>query len=146
MQMKKRINEDVRTLKQNGNKVTATSILKKSPEPASVSTIQRQLKRKGYKYKVMEKKIELDENKCQARLNTIEDWLKISINFKKVVFVIRNLFTLDGPNNHKTWTLKDEKSFRIRWQAGFGGALVFEFCTFEGKIIWKMWECEINLE
>lgn len=142
--IQKRFKEAIRSLKVNGNKVTASSILKRSSLGVSVSTVQRQLKKGGHKYKVLPKKIKLSEANRKNRIETITDWIKKGIDFKKVVFSDEKFFTMDGPNNHKTWVLKSDESPRIRRQAGGGGLMIFGYCTYEGKIVLRKCEGSLN--
>ena len=67
----------------------------------------------------------MSRKKRENRLVKIKEWIKTGICFDNVIYCDEKVFSLDGPNNYKTWCQKTESSTRIRRQAGGGGLMVF---------------------
>lgn len=131
---RKRMKTAIRSLRQKGKKVTASSILKSTSIQASPSTVRRRLSQEKFVYKLQCKKIILDEKKMKKRIDTISKWIEVGICCKKIIFSDEKVFNLDGPNNFKTWTSKNDVLFRSKRQAGGGGVMVFGYITYDGNV------------
>ena len=131
---KKRINQAVRSLKIQGKKVTSTKLLKSSNLNVSPSTVRRHLVKQKFKYKILPKIVQLDSTKQEKRIEIIKSWIKEGTSFYKVIFSDEKVFSMDGPNNFKSWCQKNETSTRIRRQCGGGGLMVFGYVLSNGTV------------
>ena len=120
----RRIRRDVQTLVNRDEKVTSKKILSRTQVPVSKRTMQRHLKRLGYQYKLIRKRIRLTEQQKKARVEQCKEWLQARTDFKKVVMSDEKKFRLDGPDNLMSYQpANGYRQKRSKRQQGGGGVM-----------------------
>ena len=65
-----------------------------------------------YKYKRAKSQIILSEHHKTERLNVISDWISGNHNWEKTFFTNEKRFTLDGPDDWRTYAMKNDNIVR----------------------------------
>lgn len=112
-------------LKDSGEKVNTTKIIRNSGLQLSKTTCWRYMNRIGYKYKKMKRRILLKSIHKENRIKCITEWFKNGINWNKVVFTDEKRFCLDGPDNWFTYMSKAEVNFHQVRPCEGGGVMVW---------------------
>ena len=85
------------------------------------------------KYKKIPQKMVLTEKK-HIRLNHIEKWMSVGQNWYQTVFTDEKVFILDGPNDYKTYAMKNELLVRQKRICGGGKIMVWLMTLHNGLV------------
>ena len=109
----------------NDEKITSRKVINSANINVSRRTMQRHLKRDGYKYGNIKKRIILTAKQKEKRKEICKQWLKEKLNFNEIVMSDEKFFRLDGPDNWFSYSSNDRKlpKRNLRQQGG-GGLMV----------------------
>lgn len=115
----------VKKLNKSRKKVSASKINNELDSPTSLRTIQRCLKvNKEFKLQNVQRKIFLTEENKASRCSKIKGWFRSKIDFNNVIFSDEARFSLDGPDNFRSWQLNNEEMEQNRKRRQMQGGSV----------------------
>ena len=106
------IKRKIESLKCSNQKVVSSRIVKDLNLKVSVSTVQRHLMRCDYKYKKAKLQIILSNHHKHERTKIIGDWIIENNDWSKAIFSDEKQFTLDKPDDWRTYAKKTEDTNR----------------------------------
>lgn len=122
---KLRIKRQLALFKKNEEKINSSKIKKSCYLEISTRSIQRHLKREGYEYIRAKSKIILSKKHKQLRLEIITNWITNQHQWDRTVFSDEKRFSLDGPDDWKTYAQRCEHVVRCKRQCKGGGVMVW---------------------
>jgi hypothetical protein len=91
-----------------GKRVTAKKLKDTLQINTSLRTIQRNVKRQGFKYQKAVEKINLSPSHKKRRLELAKQWLRENHPWNSIVFPDEKRFSLDGPDDWRSYS--DQKN------------------------------------
>lgn len=132
------IKREVLRLRAIGEKVNSMKIRQNCHLPISRRTTRRYLSTKLHlQYKKIPQKMVLTYFQQRNRLCHIENWMNIGHNWYQTVFTDEKVFILDGPNDYKTYIMKNESISRQKRICGGGKIMVWLMTLPNGLIAYK---------
>ena len=132
------IKREVKRLKSIGKRVNSTKIRQNCSLHVSRRTIRRHLSTNLLlKYKKIPQKMVLTNVQKHTRLNHIEKWISVGQNWYQTVFTDEKVFILDGPNDYKTYAMRNELLVRQKWICGGGKIMVWLMSLPNGLVAYK---------
>lgn len=145
---KLKIKRKISIFENNQERINSNKIKKQCCLDVSVRTIQRHMKRCEMKYKNVRKQILLTNSDKFTRLETVRLWIGNNHPWEKTIFTDEKRFSLDGPDDWRSYVRNNFSSSRIKRQCGGGGVMVWmmvmpngllSFHFLEGKVDSKMY-------
>lgn len=140
------IKRTIGKLKESKKKVNATKLKNECDLSISVSTIQRHMKRIGMKYKKIQTLIHLSKKHKEDRLAKVCTWVSENHLWEKTVFTDEKRFSLDGPDDWRTYISKNEDISRQRRQCRGGGIMVWMMALPNGLLSYNVIKAKFNSE
>jgi transposase/YHS domain-containing protein len=122
---KTRIKREIRKLSGEGERVTAKKLKDTLQIKASLRTIQRNAKRQGFKYQKAVKKINLSPSHKKRRLELAKQWLRDSHPWNRTVFTDEKRFSLDGPDDWRSYSDQKNPPKRQKRQMKGGSIMIW---------------------
>ena len=122
---KLRIKRQVAQYKKSKEKVNATKIKRSCYLQMSTRSIQRHFKSEGYRYTRAKSEIILTRKHKENRLEKITNWIKSSHPWKRTVFTDEKRFSLDGPDDWRTYVSHCKHVVQCKRQCKGGGVMVW---------------------
>lgn len=125
----------VKNLNNKHQRVTCNKVLPYLHEKVSIRTLQKVMKQdKALSLQNIPKRIILTKEQRKNRMEHVREWFKEKVNFKKVIFSDEARFSLDGPDNFKSWQLVNEVGDYNRTRRAFdgGGVMVHGVVGLDG--------------
>ena len=141
---KKKIMKAIKNLQQSNSRVTSSNIQKKTHVEVSTRTVQRFLKAEGYKYQNSRREIQLSERHKAARQKICKKWLIDGTPSQNIVFTDEKRFSLDGPDNNKSWQKPERRRKCEMRQQGGGGIMVWGMLLSTGELFCQEVQGSIN--
>lgn len=139
------IKREVSKLRELGQKVNSTKIKKNCALKTSTRSVRRFLKNKlNMKYKRIAQTVCLKKAQCQKRMEVIEQWIQESVPWKMTVFTDEKVFSLDGPDDHRTYVLKNECTSRQKRVCGGGKIMVWLMALPNGLLSYRIFRGTFN--
>jgi len=132
------IKRTISKLKDKKEKVNSTKLKNECDLSVSIWTIQRHLKRQGLKYKRMTSKIYLSKMHKEKRIDIINGWITENHPWEKTVFSDEKRFSLDGPDDWRTYVTKNEEFTRQQRQCGGGSIMVWLMALPNGLLSYQI--------
>jgi hypothetical protein len=132
------IKRTISKLKENKKKVNSSKLKKECDLNVSVWTIQRHLRRSGLKYKNIPSKIYLSRKHKEKRVEIVKGWITENHGWEKTVFTDEKRFSLDGPDDWRTYVTKNKVNSRQRRQCGGGSIMVWMMALPNGLLSYKV--------
>ena len=132
------IKRTISNLKDREEKINSTKLKNECNLSVSIWTIQRHLKRQGMKYKRMPSKIYLSKVHKENRIDIINGWITENHPWEKTVFSDEKRFSLDGPDDWRTYVTKNEEFYKQRRQCGGGSIMVWLMALPNGLLSYKL--------
>ena len=132
------IKRKVMKLTGSGEKVWSEKIITDLRLNVSPCTVQRHLLKSGYKYKRAKSQIILSEQHKVERLNIVTQWITSNQNWEQTIFTDEKRFTLDGPDDWRTYCLKNKTPIRNKRQCKGGGILCWLMCMPNGLLAFRI--------
>ena len=123
--MRFQIRREISILKNEGEKVNTTKLIRNCNLEISKTTCWRELNRSGLKYGHIKKQIILSKEQKSKRFETITHWFTENHNWKKTIFTDEKKFSLDGPDDWGTYMYPGETMLRNKRQCDGGGLMVW---------------------
>ena len=76
-------------------------------------------------------------NNNVERLNIVTQWITSNQNCEKTIFTDEKRFTLDGPDDWRTYDLKNKTPIRNKRQCKGGGILCWLMCMPNGLNLYR---------
>lgn len=133
-------------LKERKSKVNAKKLKIECDLNISVSTIQRHMKRSGMRYKKIQSMIYLSQKHKEGRLLKVSTWVSENHVWEKTVFSDEKRFSLDGPDDWRTYISKNEHISRQRRQCRGGGIMVWMMALPNGLLSYNVVKGKFNSE
>jgi hypothetical protein len=123
--IKKRLILAINALKDENERISSTSLLKKANVQLSTRTVQRFLKNDGYSYINSKKEIQMTKAHKTARVEYCKKWMIEGAASKNIVFSDESRFNLDGPDHDLSWQQPQARRVRPKRQQGGGGITIW---------------------
>ena len=141
---KLRIKRQVAQYKLAQEKINATKMKKACYLDVSTRSIQRHFKDLGYKYARAKSQIILSKKHKEARLDIITDWLTNNHPWHCTVFSDEKRFSLDGPDDWRTYRSKSENIIRCKRQCKGGSVIVWMMVLPNYLLSFSVLECNFQ--
>jgi transposase len=125
-------------------KVNAPKIIKECNLDVSLRTVQRHLKCQGLKYKRSKSKINLSKSHKEKRLEIITEWITKNQKWETTIFSDEKRFSLDGPDDWRSYMYDSNLTTRIKRQCHGGGVMVWLMTMPNGLMAFKVLEGIFN--
>ena len=132
-----RITRAIANLKDKNERVNSTKLKNECELHISRWTIQRHMRRHGFQYKNMRSKIYLSKKHKDIRLQLIRGWITKNHPWEKTAFSDEKRFSLDGPDDWRTYATKYEESNRQQRQCRGGSVMIWLMCLPNGLLSYK---------
>lgn len=133
-----KIKRSISYLKNNGKKVNSSKLKVECNLNVSVRTIQRHMKRSDYKYTKLKSQIYLSKKHKEERVKIISQWISRNHDWGKTVFTDEKRFTLDGPDDWRTYIKENECNVRQRRQCHGGGIMLWLMVLPNGLLAYRI--------
>ena len=141
------IKSEVSRLRQLGQKVNSTKIIRNCKLNISKSTSRRYLVNiLNIKYKIIRQNLILNTDQRKKRLNVIKTWIHENHHWNETIFTDEKVFSLDGPDDYKTYTMKNESFSRKKRVCGGGKIMVWLMALPNGLLAFKIFRGIFNFE
>jgi len=127
-------------------KVTANKIKSLCNLDISISSTQRYLNREGYIYKKIKTKICLTKKHKQSRVRIIRDWLIGNHQWDKTIFSDEKRFSLDGPDDWRSYVPKNHSYDRQHRPCEGGGIMLWMMVMPNGLLAYRILKGNFNSE
>lgn len=134
---KLRIKRQISSLKQNGEKVNSSKLIKSCELSASRFAVGRHLKSLNMKYKIVKQTIQLKAHDKSERLRLAKKWLIENHPWDRTIFSDEKWFSYDGPDGWMTYVYPNEEIERPKRQKRGGGIMVWAMIQPNGLISYK---------
>lgn len=132
------IKREVMLLKCNSEKVNSAKIQRNCGLNVSRRTIRRYLSNKLLlKYRKISQKMVLTNSQKNNRISFINDWIGKGQDWYKTIFTDEKIFYLDGPDDYKTYVIKNEPISRQKRICGGGKIMVWLMTLPNGLVAYK---------
>jgi hypothetical protein len=132
--VKKRLLLAIKELQHENSRVTSPNIVKKAHQNVNLRTVERFMKKEGYRYLNTKKEIVLTAAHKAARVEICKKWLKEGAASQKIIFTDETRFNLDGPDHDMSWQQPGQRRKRPRRQQGGGGILIWGMLLPSGEL------------
>lgn len=119
------IKRKISTYEENEEKINSSKIIRECKLNVSPITVQRYLKRVNYKYTTAKSEIILSKKHKQNRIDIISKWISDNHCWEKTIFSDEKRFSMDGPDDFRTYVKKSQKRIRQKRQCKGGGIMVW---------------------
>lgn len=132
------IRREVSNLKNAGQKVNTTKIIKNCNLDISKTTCWRELNKSGFKFSHIKKQVYLEKKHKIKRMELITKWFSTNHNWGTTIFTDEKRFSLDGPDDWSTYIAPGEKMVRQKRQCDGGGLMVWLMAMPNGLVSHKI--------
>jgi len=133
-------------LKESNQRINSKKLKSECVLNISVRSIQRHMKRVGMLYRKVPSQIILNQKHKEKRVLLINEWISGNHLWEKTIFSDEKRFSLDGPDNWKTYTSQNEKSMRQKRQCSGGSMMVWLMTLPNGLLSFKVITGKFNSE
>jgi len=119
------IKRKISSILDQGQRVTSPKIMKECNLICHLRTVQKYLKKAGYKYKKAVKQIVLSKKHKLIRIERITHWITNNQVWEETIFSDEKRFSLDGPDDWRSYVSQSGYLVRQKRQCGGGGIMVW---------------------
>ena len=141
---KLRIKRQISIFQSNGEKVNAPKLIQECQLKVSPCTVQRYLTRIDMKYKRKPMRITLTAAHKQKRVQCIKSWITANHNWTTTIFSDEKRFSLDGPDDWRSYLPNSNQNYRMKRQCKGGGLLVWMMTMPNGLLSFKVIRGNLN--
>jgi len=135
---KLRLKREIFNVKEKGAKVTCKKLINACDIPVSRFTVARYLKQQGMKYLKIRRSLPLKPLDKAKRCDLATKWLSGNHQWERTIFSDEKWFSLDGPDDWRTYVQKSEFIYRPRHQKKGGGIMVWAMVLPSGLLSYKI--------
>jgi len=121
--MKLSIKRTIEHLQSNFQKINSSKLIAECDLNCSTRTVQSHLKAVGYKYQKIKAEISLSRKQKNDRIDHISRWISENHSWETTIFTDEKRFTLDGPDNWRTYVQKNRKYTHQKRQCKGGSVM-----------------------
>ena len=132
------IKRRISSILDNSEKVSSPKIIKDLNINANVRTVQKYLKKEGYKYRNSPKVIHLTSRHKDMRIKLITEWITSNHNWEITIFSDEKRFSLDGPDDWRTYMLPNQTVIRQKRQCNGGGIMLWAMLMPNGLLCYRI--------
>lgn len=119
------IKRKISMYKELHEKVNSTKIIRDCELNVSPNTVQRCLRKLDFKYRKAKSQIVLTTKHKKERMAIITKWVTENHNWETTVFSDEKRFSMDGPDDWRSYVRKSESIIREKRQCKGGGIMVW---------------------
>ncbi|MGL4390516.1 MAG: transposase, partial [Carnobacterium maltaromaticum] len=119
-------------------KVNCKKLITRCDIPVSRFTLARHLKQQGLRYKKIRKSLSLNPLDKVKRCDLTKMWLAENHLWERTIFSDEKWFSLDGPDDWRTYVKKEQINYRPRHQKKGGGIMVWAMVLPNGLLSYKI--------
>jgi len=135
---KLRLKREICHLKQIGEKVNCPKLIKSCDIKVSRQTVSRYLKQEGMRYKKVKRSLPLQPSDKVKREDLAKKWLAENHPWERTIFSDEKWFSLDGPDDWRSYVQKSDVIYRPRHQKKGGGIMVWAMVLPNGLLSYKL--------
>lgn len=135
---KLRLKRKIASMHKNGEKVNCRKLINECNIPASRFTVARYLKQRGMRYRKIKKSLPLKPLDKVKRVELGKTWLAKNHPWERTIFSDEKWFSLDGPDDWRTFVYPKQKVFIPRHQKRGGGVMVWAMVMPNGLLSFKI--------
>jgi len=135
---KLRLKRKISSLHGNGEKVNSTKLIRECQIPVSRFTIARYLKQQSLRYKKINKCLPLKAVDLEKRRYLARKWLAENHQWERTIFSDEKWFSIDGPDDWRSYVYKNQKVYRPRHQKKGGGIMVWAMVLPNGLLTFRL--------
>lgn len=139
-----RIKRQISTFFENGEKVNSRKIKESCNLNVSTRTVQRYMKNTGFKYKKVKSQIFLQRRHKEERIRIINKWICENQIWEETIFSDEKRFSLDGPDDWRTYMPETENFVRQKRQCKGGGIMVWMMVLPNGLLCHRIIKGKFN--
>ena len=132
------IKRTIGTLKETNRKRNLKKLKIECSLDVSVRTTQRHMKAVGFTYRRIPSKIILSQKHKERRVMVINDWITENHVLEKTTFSDKKRFSLDGSDDWRAYTLKNNTNTRQRRQCSGGSSMAWLMTLPSGLLSFKV--------
>lgn len=136
LQIKRR----VALLNEEDKKVDSPKIIKELNLNVSKSTVQRYFRRSDLIYKRARSQIILSQKHKDERTRIIIQWINENHDWERTIFTDEKRFSLDGPDDWRSYVSKSSPLIRGKRQCKGGGIMLWLMCMPNGLLSYRVIE------
>lgn len=137
-QAKLRLKREIASIKSQGQKVNSPKLVRNCELSVSNRTCQRYMTSLGYNYRKISKQLVLTKVHKAKRLDFISQWISDNHNWENTIFSDEKRFSLDGPDDWRSYMSKNDLNIRQKRQCGGGGTMVWLMVMPNGLLAHKI--------
>lgn len=143
---KLRIKREISSLQSKCQKVNSPKIKRSCGINASIWTIQRHLRKSGLIYRKAKSIIHLTEKHKAERVRLITSWVTSNHPWCNTIFSDEKCFSLDGPDDWRSYISKTSANSRQKRICGGGSVLVWMMMMPNGLLAYHIIDRKFNSE
>lgn len=132
------IKRQISNFEKNSEKINSTKIQRTCNLNVSRRTVRRCIGRMGFKYKRISPQIVLSKKHKIERLDVISQWISDNHNWESTIFSDEKRFSMDGPDDWRSFVRKPGKLIRNRRPCEGGGIMVWLMVQPNGLLAHKI--------
>lgn len=135
---KLRLKRQIHNLKNSGEKINCNKLINSCNIPVSRFTVARYLKQQSMIYKKVRRSLPLKPLDKIKRCDLAKKWLAENHLWERTIFSDEKWFSIDGPDDWRTYAKKSEVIYRPRHQKKGGGIMVWAMVLPNGLLSYKI--------
>jgi len=139
-----RVKRKICAFNESKEKINTTKLIEECDLDASKSTVQRYLKKTGFVYKTISSRIHLTAGHKQFRMQHVRSWILLNHNWNITIFSDEKRFSLDGPDDWRSYVHRSWPNYRIRRQCKGGSVMVWMMTMPNGLLSFKVVKGNMN--
>jgi len=135
---KLRLKRRICTLRECGEKVNCPKLIRECNIDASRFTVGRYLRQQGMKYTKIKKSLPLKPLDKIRRAEIAKEWLAENHQWERTIFSDEKWFSIDGPDDWRSYIKKAETIYRPKHQKKGGGIMVWAMALPNGLLSFRI--------
>lgn len=138
------IKRRIATMTDASERITSPKIIKECGLNCNPRTVQKYLRRQDYNYKRSHKQIVLTDQHKKKRIRMITSWITTNYKWENTIFSDEKRFTLDGPDDWRSYSQKSKRIGRQKRQCGGGGIMIWMMLMPNGLLAYRILKGKFN--
>ena len=141
-----RIKRAISTLQAKHEKINSPKLIEMTDANVSLRTLQRHLRNMQFKYKRASGIITLTKEHKEKRVCAVCQWIGDQHSWETTIFSDEKRFSLDGPDDWRTYVQKSQKVIRWNRQCGGASVMIWLMVMPNGLLTYRVVEGNLNAE